>query len=117
MPDPRPPASEVHETWTVKEVVADLKSDLVSHLNQQDGKLDDIDLKLDGKADKTDVVSLATEFRTGHEDHSKRLTVLEQHRLDDLSSRRTRNRVWAVCGSIAGVAAIIIGALIDAHIH
>jgi len=105
------------ESWSTKEVVADMKSDLVAHLNKQDAVLGSIDRKVDAKADKADLVNLTTEVRIGFDGHGNRLTVLEEHRLETLASKKFRNRAWAVAGTAAGVAAIIIGALIDSHIH
>lgn len=108
-----PPAPLVSETWTTKEVIADLKADLVGHLNKQDSTLAEISTKVDSKADKSDLMLLSQKIDT----HGVRITTLEEHRLEVESSKRFRNRVWAVVGSAAGVAAIIIGALIDSHIH
>ena len=101
------------ETWTVKEVVSDMKTDLVSHLDKQDLKLDDISLKIDNKADKADVAALAAKI----DGHGERITTLEQHRLDDLASKRFRNRVWTVIGSVSGILAILAGSLIAAFVH
>ena len=112
-----PPASEFPDTWTVKEVVADLKTDIVGHLNKQDGMLVEIDRKVDGKADKADLVNLATEVRVGFDDHGKRITKLEEHRLDTEASKRFRTRAWAVAGTIGGILAIIAGSLIAAYVH
>ena len=107
------PASELPDTWTVKEVVADLKSDLVTHLNNQDKALNEIAISINGKADKSDVVALGVKL----DGHGNRITSLEEHRAELESGKKFRNRVWAVVGSVAGIAAIIIGSLIGAHFH
>lgn len=101
------------DTWTVKEVVADLKSDLVGHLTVQDGMLREIDRKVDSKADKADLLALGIKI----DGHGSRITALEEHRLDTVASKRFRNRAWTVAGSIAGVLAILGGALIGAFVH
>jgi hypothetical protein len=119
-----PPGNGVHESWSIKEVFADLKTDFSAHLDKQDATLDKqyvalnvIDTKLDSKADRSEVLAMATEFRTGHQDHGRRITVLEQHRSDDLAGRRTRNRIWAAVGSGTGIVAIIVGSLISRGGH
>jgi hypothetical protein len=94
-------------------VVADLKADLVKHLDKQDVVLVSIDRRLDSKADKLDLAALGNKL----DGHATRLTTLEQHRADDLSARRTRNRIWAAVGSVAGILAIIAGSLIAAFVH
>ena len=110
------PPSAFPETWTVKEVVADLKSDLVDHLNKQDAVLIDIRTAVDSKADKSDLVELAAEVRLhavadakGFDDHGRRIQTLEE-------SRKFRNRSWAVAGSVAGIIAVIVAAFISAHV-
>ena len=107
------PLSLLPDTWTVKEVVADLKSDIITHLNKQDSVLTEIDRKVDGKADKADLIALGVKI----DGHGNRISSLEEHRTEVESSKKFRNRVWAVVGSVAGIAAIIIGSLIGAHFH
>lgn len=107
------PMSEMPDTWTVKEVVADLKSDLVGHLNRQDDALVKIASSIDNKADKSDVVALGVKI----DGHGSRIASLEEHRTEVESSKRFRNRAWAAVGTVAGIAAIIIGSLIGAHFH
>ena len=105
------PVPVIDDRWSVKEVVADLKHDIVAHLDKQDVTLADIRNDVSGKADKADVVSLGAKI----DGHAQRITTLEEHRADDLSSKRFRTRVWAVIGSVSGIAAIIVGSLISAH--
>ncbi len=106
------PLPLVPDTWTVKEVVADLKADLIEHLNKQDGVLTEIDRKVDSKADKADLTALGAKF----DNHGNRITSLEEHRANDLASKRFRTRVWAVVGSVAGTSAVIVAALISARV-
>ena len=113
MMDEPAPASVLPDTWTVKEVVADLKSDLVTHLNNQDKALQEIAVSINGKADKSDVVALGVKIDA----HGQRITSLEEHRADLDSNKKFRNRAWAAVGTVAGIAAIIIGSLIAAHVH
>ena len=94
------PGSEV--TYTVKEL-----------LDEQTDLLRGIDKKVDGKADKSDLTPIVVELR----DHHDRLVSLETTRTETDGARKIRNRAWAIIGSVAGVAAIIIGSLIDAHVH
>ena len=101
------------ETWTVKEVVADLKSDLIDHLDKQDNVLREIDRKVDSKADKADLVALGVKI----DGHGSRIASLEEHRTEQESSKKFRNRAWAVAGTITSISAIIIGSLIGAHFH
>lgn len=107
------PSALLPDSWTTKEVVADLKKDLIDHLDKQDTTLADISHKVDGKADKADLVELGNKL----DRQGDRLSTLEQHRVDDLAGRRFRNRVWSVVGSVAGIAAIIVGAFIGARVH
>ena len=111
----RPPDPILPETWTVKEVVADLKADLVGHLNKQDIILTGIDRKVDSKADKADLASLASEVRAGFDDHGHRITTLEDHKLEMEAQRKTHSRIWAAIGTVAGIAAIL-GATLLSHI-
>jgi hypothetical protein len=104
------------DTWTVKEVVADLKSDLVSHLNKQDEVLTAIDRKIEAKADKADVIALGGTLTTHIVESGIRLTTLEEHRASVEMSRRFRNRVWAVAGSVATLVVVILAALISGRV-
>ena len=113
MSDEQAPPSAFPETWSVKEVVADLKSDIVTHLNKQDDMLTDISLKVDSKADKADLIPIVTKLDT----HGHRITALEEHRQDIEANRRFHNRAWAVAGSVGGLLAIIAAALITAFVH
>ena len=114
---PHGPPSAFPETWTVKEVVADLKTDIVGHLNKQDLVLNDIRTAVDSKADKSDLVELAAEVRLhaqadakGFEDHGQRIQTLEE-------SRAFRTKAWIVVGSAAGTVAIIVGAVLAILFH
>ena len=101
------------ESWSVKEVVADLKSDLISHLDKQDSILTEISAKVDSKADRADVVLLGTKI----DGHAERITSLENHRTEQLASTQFRHRVWAVIGTVGGILAILAGSLIAAFVH
>ena len=107
------PHAILPESWSVKEVVADLKKDIITHLDKQDTTLGEISTKVDGKADKADVLLLGTKM----DSHGQRITVLEQHRLDQLAAKQFRNRLWAVVGTVGGILAVIAGSLIAAYVH
>lgn len=118
------PHSILPESWSVKEVVADLKADLkadqastktdiVSHLVKQDEMLTAISTKVDGKADKADLLALGTKI----DGHGQRITTLEEHRTEELANSRFRRRVWAAIASVAGILAVLLGSLIAAHAH
>lgn len=107
------PDSLFPESWSVKEVVADLKQDLVGHLDKQDAVLHEISAKVDSKADKTDVVLLGAKI----DGHAERITTLEQHRAETLAATQFRHRVWAVIGTVGGILAILAGSLIAAFVH
>ncbi len=109
---PHPPVF-LPDTWTVKEVVADLKADLVDHLDRQDDTLAEISTKVDSKADKADLVVLGVKI----DGHGQRITVLEGHKLDLDASARFRKRVWYVVGTVAGILAIVAGSLIAAFVR
>ena len=113
MPENPVPAAQVPESWSVKEVVADLKQDLVNHLDKQDVTLLAIQSAVDTKADKADVILLGSKIEV----HGERITALENHRVEQLASTQFRHRVWAVIGSVAGVLAILGGSLIAAFVH
>jgi len=107
------PHAILPESWSVKEVVADLKKDLIDHLDKQDTTLGEISSKVDTKADKSDLVVLGTKI----ESHGTRITTLEQHRLDQIVTKQFHNKMWAVMGSIGGILAVLAGSLIAAFIH
>lgn len=103
----------VPETWSVKEVVADLKADLIGHLDKQDVTLSDISHKVDGKADKADVATLGAKI----DGHAARIGSLEDHRKEQIAATQFRHRVWAVIGTVGGILAILAGSLIAAFVH
>ena len=121
------------DSWSVKEVVADLKADIHKRLDYQDELLHDIatnvaqkadktDLvglsaKLDTKADKTDLVGLTVkrdlQFATidhALTQHDGRIGTLEQH-------HDTHTRAWYVIGVIATICAILAGSLLAVFLH
>lgn len=100
------------DTWTTKEVIADLKSDLVDHLNKQDGALADISKKVDTKADKADLFVLSQKI----DGQGARITKLEDYRTEETAIRKSRLRLWATAGAAAGIAATLAGSLIESHI-
>ena len=116
-PEREAPAPLLPDTWTVKEVVADLKQDLVTHLDKQDLALAEISVKVDNKADKADVQALSAKFDTKFDSHERRLVTLEDHKIDNEASSRFRRRAWAVVGTVAGVLAILGGSLIAVFVH
>jgi hypothetical protein len=109
--DERAPESLIPESWTAKEVIADLKRDIVHRFDQQDDVLDDISKKVDGKADKADVVSLGLEMKS----LGDRVGKLEEHHVEETAAAQFRHRVWAAIGSVAGIIAIIVGSIIAGH--
>lgn len=124
MLDDHAPEPILPESWSVKEVVADLKADLkagqtalkadiVEHLDKQDITLGEISTKVDSKADKADLLVLTSKI----EGHGTRITTLEQHRLDQLAAKQFHNRMWAVVGTIGGILAVLAGSLIAAFVH
>jgi hypothetical protein len=96
MPSDVSPDSTV--SYTVKEL-----------LDEQTGLLRRIDHKVDQKADKADLVAIERRL----DGHSTRIQSLEDHRDEVEIIRRFRRRAWAIFGSASGVAAIIVGALIQ----
>ena len=113
MNEERAPEPILPDSWTTKEVIADLKQDLVGHLNKQDVTLGEISSKVDSKADKADLVAIALKI----DGHGERITSLENHRLESIASRQFRNKVWAVVGTVCGILAILAGSLIAAFVH
>ena len=108
------PHAILPDTWTVKEVVADLKQDILQHLNKQDDMLAEIDRKVDSKADKSDLQALSGELKSHIASDDRRLTILEEHKVANESSARFRKRAWYVVASVASILAIIGGSLIAA---
>lgn len=106
------PRAILPESWSVKEVVADLKKDLVDHLDKQDTTLGEISRKVDSKADKADLVVLGIKI----EGHGERISQLEQHRTEQLAASQLHRRLWAAVGTVGGIVAILIAGLIDSHI-
>ena len=117
------PHSILPDSWSVKEVVADLKADLkadqaatkadiVGHLDKQDVTLGEISAKVDSKADKTDVVLLGVKI----DGHAQRITSLETHRAEQLSSSSLHRRIWAAAGTVGGILAVLIASLIGSHV-
>lgn len=84
-------SGESHVTYTVREL-----------LDGQTELLRSIDNKLDGKADKIDMVALTNEVRG----HDGRIKVLE-------GRHTARNKAWAIAGTLASFAVIIVAALIS----
>ena len=113
----RAPEPLLPDTWTVKEVVADLKADLVSHLDRQDSTLAEISTKVDSKADRADVQALSIKFENKFDGHERRLITLEDHKIDNEASSKFRRRAWTVVGTVVGVFAILGGSLIAAFVH
>jgi hypothetical protein len=93
------------DSWSTKEVVADLKHDILGRFDKQDATLQDIARSVDGKADKADVQVLAAEHRT----LADRLLVLETWRLQ---SARLRNTAL-IC---MGIGATVLGGLLGGHV-
>jgi hypothetical protein len=111
------PTALLPDLWTVKEVIADLKSDLVSHLDKQDVSLVEIVSRLDGKADKADVVNLGAELHAHVQTDERRLSILEDHKINVEASARFRKHTWTIVGSIITILAILGGSLIAVLVH
>jgi len=107
------PHAILSDSWSVKEVVADLKADIVGHLDKQDLTLSEISTKVDSKADKADLIAIGFKI----DGHGERITTLEQHRLEQVASTQFRHRVWAVIGTVGGILAILAGSLIATFVH
>lgn len=107
------PHAILPESWSVKEVVADLKKDLLAHLDRQDVALSEISLKVDSKADKADLVLLGVKI----DGHSQRISSLEDARGEETANRQFRRRVWAAVATVSGIVAILVSSLIAAHVH
>lgn len=65
-----------------------------------------IETKLDGKADKSDLIAVASEVR----DHGQRITSLEE-------GHRTRRRAWATAGYVALIVGGFSSAAVALIIH
>lgn len=99
------------ETWSTKEVIADFKVDIVKHLDKQDITLATISTNVDKKADKSDLLALSSRI----DGQGRRITSLEDLNTAAKAIRRSRNRMLAVAGVAGGIAATLVGALIEAH--
>lgn len=100
------------DSWSAKEVFADLKTDILGHLDKQDAVLGEISSQLGSKADKADVVLLGVKI----DGHGERILKLEQHKTEQLASTQLRRRIWTVVGTVGGILAILFAGLIDSHI-
>jgi len=96
-------------TYTVKEVIQDLKGDLVHRFDKIDDRLvaqDDVmsDIKRDiaNTATKADVAAVHKRIDALDGDLSPRVQRLEDHQVH-------RGRVWAVVGSVALIIATVAG--------
>ena len=107
------PHAILSDSWSAKEVFADMKADIVSHLDKQDLTLGEIITKVDSKADKADLIAIGLKI----DGHGERITTLEQHRLEQVASTQFRHRVWAVIGTVGGILAILAGSLIATFVH
>jgi hypothetical protein len=99
------PADLLPDQWTVKEVVADLKTDILGRMDKQDFVLQDISTKVDGKADKADLVALVTKA----EGHADRIRDLESWRL-------SAARNWAALGVAVVALSGLFGGLFGGHV-
>jgi len=119
-PDEQTPPALLPETWSVKEVVADLKKDLVEHLDRQDVTLAQIDRKVDTKADKADLVTLTVRLDKRINDldsntsaslkiHDVAIRTVSEQIVERVAVERARRRVWAAIGTGALVAATLFG--------
>jgi hypothetical protein len=104
------PDSEVGEQSTVSYTVKEL-------LDGHTTILRSIDSKLDGKADKADVLEVENRLAQHVAADQIRLSALEDHRLAVEAARHFRNRAWAIVASIAGILAVVGGSLIAALVH
>jgi hypothetical protein len=86
---------------------------LKEELGKIDRKLDQIDAKLDGKADKADVAAL----RDGHADHEGRIVTLEtaEQGRDKGGERKRAN--WALALAALAAAAAVTEAVVQAVGH
>lgn len=105
------------DTWTTKEVFTDLKSDIMGRFDKQDVALVDIRHELSNTATKDDLRQVHRRIDGIERDHGGRITALEVHHGDETAVRSHKRRVWAVAGTVAGIAAIIGGSLLGALVH
>lgn len=112
--------SEPEETYTVKEVIADLKGDLVGRFDKVDTRLESIDRRVDTTATKEDVREVSQRVDGLERAHDLRISSLEDWRVADraVAARRTvttTTQRWAI-GIGATCAAALVAGLIEAHI-
>jgi hypothetical protein len=110
------PAPLLPDTWTVKEVVADLKSDIVKHLDRQDTLLREISNKVDSKADRADLIELGHQVQL-HGIADAANFKEQSGRIQDLEGwRQSSVRLWAGAGVVLVAMAGLLGGLFGGHV-
>jgi len=91
--------------YTVKEVIQDLKGDLVHRFDKMDTRLESIDNRLDNTATKEDVAVVHKRIDDLSGDLNPRVSALE-------TSQSHRRINWKVASAIGGILAVLATAII-----
>lgn len=103
------------DTWTAKEVFADLKTDLMGRLDKQDVVLDHIERRLDNTATKEDIHAVHQRI----DGVEGRIVPLEQAAADEKAVEQSRARFRANLAWVAGIlgACGVIAAVVVPIVH
>lgn len=110
-------ADATEETYTVKEVISDLKTDLVGRFDKVDHRLESIDRRVDTTATKEDIREVHQRIDGLETDHGHRIQKLEDHHSEVEAVNGHKRRLWAVAGAAALIVATVGAALIAALVH
>jgi len=100
------------DTWSVKEVYGELKSDIMGRFDKQDDRLESIDRRLDSMATKDDVTQLHQRI----DGVEARIVPLESGVAREVAIESNRSRKRATLAWAAGIlasAAIVAGLVIN----
>lgn len=102
------------DTWTAKEVFADLKGDIMGRFDKQDKTLVALGNRLDNTATKDDIAHLTLRV----DGHEGRITTLETDTMTVGAVSVHKRETWKVAGYVAALIAAVgtcIGTLLAVH--